>query len=409
MTDESTYNIINEPVPFASDELFFSRTDERGIILSGNQVFQRISMYGWDELLHKPHNLIRHPHMPKAVFWLLWDTIKRGEPIGAYVKNCAKDGRYYWVFAIITPIEGGYLSVRLKPESALLKTVDTEYSALRNRELNETLRPEDSAALLTERLETLGFTDYTEFMATALAQELNAHHASLQQPPNRAIEPFLALMRQAKTLLEEAERIFDAYTESQYVPMNLQVQAAQLGIQGATIGVISNNYTIISDEIKSSMDAFVAAAEQVHHTICNGLFLTCVAEIQQEMCNFFASENDGGAPIDAAEEIASLQQQEHAYEAKALQGLRDISAQSEQFRQSCQDMKRLAAGLEVTRMMAKVESARLSVKVDGLNELIDDLDQFQNAISNGLKKIEQSNQAIAFGITPLLRSTNKAA
>ncbi len=53
--------------------------------------------------------------MPRAVFWLLWDTIEKGEPVGAYVKNKAKDGRYYWVFAIVTPIEGGYLPSASSP------------------------------------------------------------------------------------------------------------------------------------------------------------------------------------------------------------------------------------------------------------------------------------------------------
>ncbi|HPE46849.1 MAG TPA: PAS domain-containing protein [Hyphomonas sp.] len=93
---------------FEFNELFFSRTDESGIIKFGNSVFQRVSVYEWDELLNKPHKIIRNPDTPRAVFRLLWDSIKSGSPIGAYVKNRAKDGRYYWVFAIVTPVEGGY-------------------------------------------------------------------------------------------------------------------------------------------------------------------------------------------------------------------------------------------------------------------------------------------------------------
>jgi aerotaxis receptor len=56
---------------FEIDELFFSRTDTRGIILSGNGVFQRVSKFSWNELINKPHKIIRHPDMPKAVFFLL--------------------------------------------------------------------------------------------------------------------------------------------------------------------------------------------------------------------------------------------------------------------------------------------------------------------------------------------------
>ena len=83
---------VDDEVPFTFDELFFSRTDWRGVILAGNSVFQRVSLYRWDELIRKPHNVIRHPDMPKGVFWLLWDTIKNGEPIGAYVGSFAGGG-----------------------------------------------------------------------------------------------------------------------------------------------------------------------------------------------------------------------------------------------------------------------------------------------------------------------------
>jgi len=107
--------------------------------------------------------------MPRAVFWLLWETIKAGNPVGAFVKNLAADGRYYWVYAVVTPIDGGYLSVRLKPTSPLLAVVEKEYKALRTRELAENLEPAESAALLLDRLKEMGFRNYDQFMAHALA------------------------------------------------------------------------------------------------------------------------------------------------------------------------------------------------------------------------------------------------
>jgi hypothetical protein len=59
--------------------------------------------------------------MPRAVFKLLWDTIQAKREICAFVKNLAKDGSFYWVFANITPSFDsrgtliGYYSVRRKP------------------------------------------------------------------------------------------------------------------------------------------------------------------------------------------------------------------------------------------------------------------------------------------------------
>ena len=74
-----------------------SKTDTKGIIEYGNEYFVEISGYSEEELIGKPHNIIRHPDMPKIVFKLLWQRIKNREDITAVVKNLAKDGRYYWV------------------------------------------------------------------------------------------------------------------------------------------------------------------------------------------------------------------------------------------------------------------------------------------------------------------------
>jgi PAS domain S-box-containing protein len=90
-------------VHFADHEIIVSKTDPRGVITYANDIFQRVSGYSEAELLGQPHNLIRHPEMPRCVFGLLWDTLRSGREIFAYVVNLARDGRHYWVFAHVTP------------------------------------------------------------------------------------------------------------------------------------------------------------------------------------------------------------------------------------------------------------------------------------------------------------------
>ena len=75
-----------------------SETDEKGKITFCNDYFIEVSGYSKEELIGKPHNIVRHPDMPKVVFKLLWETISAGKNINALVKNLAKDGRYYWIF-----------------------------------------------------------------------------------------------------------------------------------------------------------------------------------------------------------------------------------------------------------------------------------------------------------------------
>jgi PAS domain S-box-containing protein len=63
-----------------------------------------VSQYSMEEMIGKPHNLFRHPDMPKELFKIMWTTIKSGAPFRGVVKNRAKDGTHYWVDATIAPV-----------------------------------------------------------------------------------------------------------------------------------------------------------------------------------------------------------------------------------------------------------------------------------------------------------------
>ncbi|MEY8252762.1 MAG: methyl-accepting chemotaxis protein, partial [Colwellia sp.] len=85
-------------------EILLSTTDLNSQIKYANKNFCAIAGYSLDELMGKPHNKVRHPDMPKAAFNNLWSTVQQGEPWMGPVKNCCKNGDYYWVNAFVTPI-----------------------------------------------------------------------------------------------------------------------------------------------------------------------------------------------------------------------------------------------------------------------------------------------------------------
>lgn len=95
---------MNKPTPIDEEivldprRYIVSETDEKGKITYCNDYFIEVSGYTKEELIGKPHSIVRHPDMPKVVFKLLWETISQGNNINAVVKNLAKDGRYYWIF-----------------------------------------------------------------------------------------------------------------------------------------------------------------------------------------------------------------------------------------------------------------------------------------------------------------------
>lgn len=396
----------DDEVPFDFEELFFSRTDEHGIILSGNSVFQRVSGYSWDELLEKPHKIIRHPDTPRAVFWLLWDTIKRGEAVGAYVKNRAKDGRCYWVFATVMPIEGGYLSVRLKPGSELLAEVKRQYGEIELAERRDGLAPSESAALLLRNLAKLGFNDYGAFMAAALSKEISCRDRQIRRSPDAKLALFDQLGEAAGALLRRASSISDAHLENAFISMNFQVLSARLGDEGAAIRVVSKNYDTISEELNEAVSRFTASAAQVRKAVSEGLFLTGTARMQQEMLAAFKAEAKSDQQSSEHEILLlEAQQKAFAYGGQAIASLEAINRQVEGFRQDWLGMKRLGTGLQVTRIMGKVECARLDGSENGFDALLNDLETFQQTIAAGLRDIEVSNQRIKLDTDSLLAAS----
>jgi aerotaxis receptor len=102
MEYNSSNFLIEYEVP--GTELIISRTNLDGTITFVNEMFTYISGYSKDELIGKPHNLLRHPDMPKAVFEEMWKTLKATNKWQGFVKNLRKDNSYYWVHAIISGV-----------------------------------------------------------------------------------------------------------------------------------------------------------------------------------------------------------------------------------------------------------------------------------------------------------------
>ncbi len=113
--------LIETEVPEA--ELIISRTNLKGIITYANHIFSLISGYDDNELVGKPHNIVRHPDMPKFIFSQLWKSLKSSGKWEGYIKNLRKDNGYYWVYANIS---GVYKDGELIEYKALRRPISFE-------------------------------------------------------------------------------------------------------------------------------------------------------------------------------------------------------------------------------------------------------------------------------------------
>lgn len=155
------------------DDFIVSKTDLKGRITYGNRVFMEFSGYSEKELLGSQHNIIRHPDMPRGVFKYLWDTIQSKDECNAYVKNLAKDGSFYWVFANVTPDFDrggevvGFTSVRRKPRAEAVRLLSGVYRTMLEIETKAGPKEACTASLkyLTDLL-TEKKVSYSEFILT---------------------------------------------------------------------------------------------------------------------------------------------------------------------------------------------------------------------------------------------------
>ncbi|MGG6229873.1 PAS domain-containing protein [Tenacibaculum sp. SDUM215027] len=174
-------HIIDEEVQWDKTKTIVSKTDIYGTILYANDVFSNTCEYSTIELVGEPHNIIRHPDMPKIAFKVLWDALKKGDNFHAIVKNLTRTGRYYWVitdFTIDKDEEGkivGYTARRKAVPDGVVKKIKPIYKTLLDI---EKLKGEKASEMYFQAYlkEEVGKT-YNEFVVDLFNEELSKEEA----------------------------------------------------------------------------------------------------------------------------------------------------------------------------------------------------------------------------------------
>ena len=172
---------IDREVQWDKTKTLISETDVKGTITNVNDVFCAVVHYSASELIGQPHNLIRHPDMPKLIFKLLWDNLKVGNNFVGVIKNLAKTGEYYWVvtdfemrrdaMGNITHYIGRRKSV---PEAAITNYLAPFYESLLKMEKIGGV--ELSSRFFKNYLTKQG-KDYIDFVISIMSENQNAFTA----------------------------------------------------------------------------------------------------------------------------------------------------------------------------------------------------------------------------------------
>ena len=390
------------------NDLFFSRTDERGVIISGNTPLHQVAAFSRSELNGQPHKILRHPDMPKGLFHLLWDALKSNRAIGGYIMNMAKDEACYWVYAILVPVEGAFLSIQMKPSNEMFEKVRSLYERLSLAEQAGERTTEESAADLVHAVQGMGFDDYHHFMSVALSQEFASRSVGLGAEQARAIQSFEAITKSVGYIEEAGTKVASLFSRTEQIPYNMRLQAGRLEGSDGPISVISENHRQMSQSLTASVGDFRSAAALGTAPVRDAVFEIGMISLIDEMIDLMAFDSEVTRE-DKAMDLNALHEVKSHYTRKARSAVSDIALRVTQFARMCKDMRRMLSGLEMTRIMCKIERSKATGDTEGLDEIVNRLLMAEQDIGAVMTEIENAIRDILDASEHLMRSALSSA
>ncbi|HEX5330007.1 PAS domain-containing protein [Sulfuricurvum sp.] len=311
------HTLSQKEAKFDASELFFSITSPDSTILSGNEVFFRISGYSREETIGRYHNVVRHSDMPRVFFKILWDYAGAGKPIAGYVKNRTKEGDYYWVFAALFPLKDRIVSIRIKPTGPLLTAAQELYPILLDAERRGGM--EESGAMIAPILNTLGYQNYEEFMSDALLHELKGRQRLVSSEGMHVSDASLSPIRQrlaavyrytedlmvkydswfekidmfnhVKSVFEEKSLILrQVAREVVFLSLNASVSSYKVEHGGETFAILARDVRTNAKENDELIEKIDVLVHELSDSLNAMIFSVSGVRLQSEMLNYFIRE-----------------------------------------------------------------------------------------------------------------------
>lgn len=380
--------IINEPRGFDPHKFFYSRTDRRGIILSGSQLLFDVADYPREQLIGAPHKVVRHPDTPRGLFSLIWSTIQAGEPAIGFVKNLARDGRYYWVTAVVIPDGEGHLSICSAPAGALFEPTQAIYARMLKAEAAG-MAPAESAAMLLSELQALGISSFAAYGAQVLAEKLREDDASC------AVRRLMGLHKSITEVSAARGALMDTLRTLYLIPTNMRILASRLEPSGGPISAISDSYKRAAADLMTRLTGgpkgapgrsgpTTSSAQLIEEAILS----MCVAMLMQQAIAQVVTEarasRDGLDEETARLQAVGARYQQAYRDAQSAERLDDIMRSVRQVAREAEVLKRLMAGLDQIRILGEVESGRIRNSDSGLAAIMSQLTSFHGQIHSRL-------------------------
>lgn len=281
-------------VKFSESDILLSTTDLQSHITYANDEFCKIAGFTLDEMVDKPHNLVRHSDMPKLAFADLWQHLKNGQSWMGPVKNRCKNGDYYWVNAFVTPIKDQsghtveFQSVRTKQSNDVVQRATAEYAKINNNQKSHATAAKFDATLYISALLLISFLGSLAALFSSGFNIFNCVLLLFLASANGLMyfwrKKYLALINKAKQVYDNPLMAYlysGTNDQSGFLHLALEMQKAKLKavvgrVNDVTMGVNRNalqcadsghNVTELLNKQTDEVSQIVVATEQMTASI----------------------------------------------------------------------------------------------------------------------------------------------
>jgi PAS domain S-box-containing protein len=251
----------------ADKYIISSQTDTKGRIIDVSQAFCDISGFSKDELIGKPHNIVRHPDMPKEVFKEMWSKIKQGKPWSGKVKNLKKDGEYYWVYAHIEPLYNtkgeieSYISIRLDITEIEQLAQQVKEEELKNKKTQELMQQQSRLAQMGEMISMIAHQwrqPLSAITATSGTLELKA---KMQKITPQEVEKSAQKIRDFSLHLSSTIDDFRNFFKTKKEKIKTNFEKIIISVQSIIYSSLTHNNISLVIEKKSVSDIYTFEGE----------------------------------------------------------------------------------------------------------------------------------------------------
>lgn len=373
---------------FAAEDLIFSRTDAQGRLQGFNDTFLRISELSPSEAMGTPFRIVRHDDMPKAIFRLLWDRLKNGQPVGLYLRNRAKKDGSYWVFAIVVPNpEGGFVTVQIKPSSEHWEAMQEIYSLLRKQEKENGVAEEQSVTDMLRLLKDRGYGDYGQFEACALASELSKRGATLKRVVNPRLSLVQTLFDASRIVRQERTSVMGVLDTLRLLPTNMRLISHRIEKGHGPLSTLSERYGAMADSLLLQLSKLTRSEANSEAVETEALFGCGMELLLCEAARNFAGGIGKAWGDDMAEGQRALSDLAETVAARSQQQMVLIGRSAARLARELEVLQRSTLALDSIRVMSRVEFGQMIERSRDLANVIQRIDVSHKEIRGHLARL----------------------